>query len=296
MTLLNEIPSHRVCSKCNSLKEMNEFTKAKNGKYGRSARCRSCAAAYNKENQKRISQLSLARYHRINEPKKLAKEQKKIVAIARAVEGITKICCTCKSEKPKADFAKSSRNIDGLRRRCKECHNAANKKYRELNPDKSAASSRNWVKRNRDKVAAKKARWEKNNPGRLKELIKTWSLQNPGKIKAAQRRRLLKKGVRLHRAMSERIRRMVFNKPAKTFDLLPYSRDELITHLEKQFQPGMCWSNYGKWHIDHIVPLASFSIYSVEDIDFKYVWSLANLRPLWAKENMAKGAKKTFLI
>lgn len=78
-------------------------------------------------------------------------------------------------------------------------------------------------------------------------------------------------------------------------DLLGYSPDELKIHLERQFTKGMSWENYGLWHIDHIIPLASFSFETVDDPEFKRAWSLPNLRPLWAKENMKKRADRTLL-
>lgn len=45
------------------------------------------------------------------------------------------------------------------------------------------------------------------------------------------------------------------------------------------------------WHIDHIVPSASFKFESLDDPDFLICWGLDNLRPLEAKTNMSKGAK-----
>ena len=77
----------------------------------------------------------------------------------------------------------------------------------------------------------------------------------------------------------------------KTFTLLGFSVSELISHLEKQFTPGMCWANYGKWEIDHRIPLAWFEITGLQDEQFKQAWSLQNLRPLWALENQQKGAR-----
>lgn len=47
---------------------------------------------------------------------------------------------------------------------------------------------------------------------------------------------------------------------------------------------------YG-WHIDHKLPVASFNFDSPEHLDFKKCWALENLQPLWAKENISKGAK-----
>ena len=68
--------------------------------------------------------------------------------------------------------------------------------------------------------------------------------------------------------------------------------DELKTHLEKQFKEGMSWDNYGKWHIDHVRPRATFTIVSFEDSSFKECWALSNLQPLWADENSRKQPKR----
>ncbi len=73
--------------------------------------------------------------------------------------------------------------------------------------------------------------------------------------------------------------------------VIGYTLDDLIKHLESQFEDGMSWDNYGKWHIDHIKPVSSFNIESIEDEELKECWSLQNLQPLWARENFKKGAK-----
>lgn len=81
----------------------------------------------------------------------------------------------------------------------------------------------------------------------------------------------------------------------KTFDLLGYTSVELMAHLERQFVKGMSWDNYGEWHIDHIVPLASFNYSTPDEPDFRAAWALTNLRPLWAMDNFSKGAKSLLL-
>lgn len=80
------------------------------------------------------------------------------------------------------------------------------------------------------------------------------------------------------------------------FDLVDYSLDDLRRHIERQFVKGMSWDNMGEWHIDHIVPVAAFEFSSPEDAEFKACWSLSNLRPMWARENQRKSAKRIFLI
>jgi hypothetical protein len=70
--------------------------------------------------------------------------------------------------------------------------------------------------------------------------------------------------------------------------LVGYDVIELKRHLEEQFVDGMSWENYGEWHIDHIKPLSSFNITDINSDEFKKCWSLSNLQPLWAKDNLKK--------
>jgi hypothetical protein len=80
-------------------------------------------------------------------------------------------------------------------------------------------------------------------------------------------------------------------KSARTLGLLGCTVEEFRAHLESQFKPGMTWENQGYcgWHVDHIRPCASFDLTDPEQqrICFHYT----NLQPLWAEENMRKGAK-----
>jgi hypothetical protein len=89
----------------------------------------------------------------------------------------------------------------------------------------------------------------------------------------------------------QKLKNRYANKPGHTFDILGYTVDDLISHLESKFQPGMTWENYGRngWHIDHVRPDSWFKYSSIHDADFKKSWSLENLQPMWATDNYSKG-------
>ena len=81
-------------------------------------------------------------------------------------------------------------------------------------------------------------------------------------------------------------------KSRSTMKLLGCSVEECWKHLESKFQPGMTRENHGKWHIDHIIPCAAFDLRCpVQQLTcFHY----SNLQPLWAEQNLSKGAKLNY--
>lgn len=91
-------------------------------------------------------------------------------------------------------------------------------------------------------------------------------------------------------------RRLSGKNGKRTFSFLPYTIDGLIQHLEDKFQTGMSWGNYGRWHIDQIIPDCSFDYKSIEDSAFQKCWELKNLQPLWAEDNLKKNRKINFAI
>jgi len=98
----------------------------------------------------------------------------------------------------------------------------------------------------------------------------------------------------IHGRMKHAVRRMVLEKKSnrKWEDLVGYNASDLANHLESLFKEGMSFSNYGKWHIDHIIPVSVFRFTMYSDAEFKICWSLKNLQPLWASENIAKSGSQ----
>lgn len=73
-----------------------------------------------------------------------------------------------------------------------------------------------------------------------------------------------------------------------SFALVGCSADFLRDHIAKQFAPGMSFENYGKWHVDHIRPCASFDLSDSQQLAECFNWR--NLQPLWSSDNIRKGA------
>jgi len=150
-------------------------------------------------------------------------------------------------------------------------------------------------------------RWlELNNFHKGKEKCKECRLdyQRTEKGKRSQRKRnkkweQSKKGkefnrkYKLSRNLSNSIRASLKgNKNGEHWEsIVGWKLKEFKYHMEKQFRPGMDWDNHGEWHIDHIRPISSFNIIDYNCDDFKECWSLSNLQPLWAEENLRKKDK-----
>ena len=88
------------------------------------------------------------------------------------------------------------------------------------------------------------------------------------------------------RQLVRALRSKKLEKKGRTAKIFGYTQQQLKEHLENLFKPGMTWLNYGKWHVDHIVPLSSAQTYA----EITELYSLENLQPLWASENRRKHA------
>lgn len=275
------------CSVCRETKAASEFNRATHHKNGLSSRCKTCNAEY------------CARYKASGGVRKSHAQR----SLEREMAP-DRLCPRCMETKPKDQFGRSSSRNDGLRVWCKPCHNAANKAWRTKNPDKASSAVKAWQKRNPDKVKAKFAAYVNRHPGRMAEHVARWRENNPDRAReiarlANQRRRATVFGA-LNTRIGNAIRACLSGSKAgrPAFSLLPYSPEELRLHIERQFHGGMNWDSFlrGEIHIDHIRPLASFDFSGPEDDGFMAAWSLSNLRPLWAKDNLRKHAKNIFLV
>jgi len=188
-------------------------------------------------------------------------------------------------------------NSERLKRN-KELYRPAKQKWAQENPETIKRSRAKWRENNQEKQNELTRDWERKNKDHVSIRRKAWERNNPDKVKATRRRGKEKRSKNPSHAIADRLRSRI-NKLIKNgsksgkklFELLGYTIEELMIHLESQFLPGMSWDNREEWHIDHIIPLSAFNFETPYDIDFGKAWSLQNLRPLWASDNVRKGAK-----
>ena len=162
---------------------------------------------------------------------------------------------------------------------------AAAKRYFNKNKEELKKYHKNWSKNNRGDLLTYHAKWREEN----KKYVNEYKREYERKRRAEDPKYRL--CVRTRTAVWQMLKERGIKKSNKTFDLLGYTIEELMTHLESLFTEGMTWDNYGEWHVDHIKPMTSFSFESVDDAGFKECWDLKNLQPLWWNDNLSKGPR-----
>lgn len=234
----------------------------------------------------------------------------------------TRVCTACKIELPATAeyFHAYKRSPDGRRAVCKKCRAADHSEHR----DERLAGRRQHYQEHRDRIlgvakayydenveaqrASALERHYKNREKRIEQMrayreanLDAINERRRPKSQAAFRARY---GVDLEFTIKHRVRsllRVTLTKGRqgrRMADLLGYTTEDLKIHLERQFTKGMNWERFmsGEIHIDHIVPVAAFGIVDVDSPGFRDCWALANLRPVWASENLSKGDKVTTLL
>lgn len=185
-------------------------------------------------------------------------------------------------------------------------------KQRMQNPEvrkKANAAKRRYHHENREAELAKMR--ERNrayylaNSERIKDQVRSYQAkesENRKAYKAQWQRDVLKR--RPEYAAMASMRKLVARvcerikknrrELGRTVSALGYSTVEFRMHIERQFLHGMSWANRSEWHIDHIIPLATFDL--TDPDERRAANALSNLRPIWAADNMAKSDKIITLL
>lgn len=152
-------------------------------------------------------------------------------------------------------------------------------------------------KKKRDGSKSAKKRWvhvPREKRDEINARIRAYRATEEAKAKrrAYKRKRVeLDPSIKVQDSLRTRLRKFIRGKNKSGIrNLLGCSWLEFRRHIEAQFRRGMSWENYGShWHIDHILPCASFDHTDAKQI--RQCWHFTNLRPLEAEKNLAKGAK-----
>lgn len=216
---------------------------------------------------------------------------------------MNKTCTKCLTEKPLSNFRKNARYAGGHVTWCDECAKAYRAAHALANAEKRHEQGKAYYVANKAAINAKSAMNYAENKAAHAARVKAARERNPEHYRALardyqRRRRSVDVEWRLRSRLSAQLNYCLkTGKGGKTTErTVGYSITDLRAHLERQFTKGMSWENMGEWHIDHVIPLASFTITGPDDPELRRAWSLPNLRPLWAAENIAKRDKRVTLL
>lgn len=193
-----------------------------------------------------------------------------------------KKCRRCLAVKPiTAELWYFDKKTGRIIPRCKACH--------------AEVAAARYV-RDREKILVRTADYQKANKHRQKYYHERYVTKDPEGYKARRRAVAAKRRETVSGNLSNRMQAAVWRvlkgagvrKMSRMFQIVGWTIDELKAHLEERFEEGMSWENMGEWHIDHIMPISVMHITSEQCEEFKSVWRLKNLAPLWATDNIQK--------
>lgn len=208
----------------------------------------------------------------------------------------TKVCCGCGTEKP-ADsahyyFRKLSSGSRIPTSHCKECKAVYCKNRYDKNRDQILARSKELRDAETPEQKARRAKrgaafyaWEKvERPENLRERRRRANFKTRSSLEGRLRARVT---TAIHNALTKGV---AGRKTAKTFQLVGWDIEQLRAHLEERFEDGMSWDNMSEWEIDHVFPAKLYHIESDTCEEFRSLWRLKNLAPLWRVDNRSKQA------
>ena len=235
---------------------------------------------------------------------------------------MNKTCSVCVLEKDISQFRfRKKQNV--YTTYCRYCENQNNREYKKNNQEKIQAYNEVYMPEymkqyevdHKEELKEYRQKYREDNQEQLKEKDRNYYVQNKQQIidrtrKYADNKRLNDPVFRLRESVSSNIRMCIKKNHQPFAKYLPYTIQDLKTHLEQQFEPWMTWDNYGTyrldiwndndqttwtWQLDHIVPHSTFQYISMEDQAFRDCWALSNLRPYSAKQNVIDGASRNVL-
>lgn len=203
-----------------------------------------------------------------------------------------KICTKCKENKGLDSFGKRAPSKDGLNYMCLDCcrekgrENYSNnrlvyKKYRQEHKEERKI----YLEENKEQFDEYNRNYHKEYRKRKLEELRIYH-RNYQKDKR-KNDIIHKTKDRLRSRLNKAMKSKGWKKNYKFSEYIGCTLEELKKHIESLFGLDMSWENYGEWHLDHKIPLASAK--TVEDLYI--LCHYTNLQPLWAEDNLKKHDK-----
>ena len=263
---------YKICTKCGIENLLSEFCKETKGKDGLCAQCKDCRKKYKKEYQSTHKEKMSAQGKIYYESNKQIIKQK---------------------QKKRRDSHKKEILI-------------RQQKFRDSHKEEIKKAGKIYYQNNKEIILLKhkkyKASHKKETSIRNKEYRKKYKASHKQEIReSSNKRQKIKKATDLNFKILCNLRTRILgalkrnSKSASTKELLGCTIAQLKQHLKSQFTKGMTWKNHGngwlgkkEWHIDHIIPCASFDLSKASEQ--KECFHYSNLQPLWALDNLIKGS------
>lgn len=206
-----------------------------------------------------------------------------------------KTCSKCKQLKERAEFGKNSGKYDGMNSYCKPCMAA----YYQENRARIAARKKEYAAENAEHIAQKKREWKERNAEKVSEYTKQyyagnreacidkvaeWRKRNPDARKAEYQKSAVvtKQRAKAWLLANPAKRRMFWaNYHASKLRSVPsWANRGAIAVLYGNMSVLNRDGRFGKFHVDHIVPLRHPLVCGLHTPE--------NLRLISAASNMAK--------
>jgi hypothetical protein len=219
-----------------------------------------------------------------------------------------KLCPRCNIPKQIGDYRPSQYKKNGgwCRLCCKEYEDSNKERKSNYNKEYSKIHKDIILQNKKDNKTRSNLK-QKERRDKNREIYKTRYL--PRMLEYKRNRRKYDPQFRLREMLSSRIHQALKSSKQNNSisNFLPYTIQNLKSHIESKFEQWMTWDNWGvydrsswndnnpltwTWNIDHIIPHSFLPYTSMDDDNFKKCWALENLRPLSSKQNVTENNKR----
>jgi hypothetical protein len=245
-------------------------------------------------------------------------------------DGLREQCKDCQFSKKKEWILKHKDEIAEYqakyRKNNKETIAIGQAKWQQENKEAVSLKKKEWNRNHKEEMAEYQLAYQEEHKEELKKYRANYYQRNKKTIAVKRAEyganRLKTDQVFRFRTLFSALFRQYLKsngvaKRSSTYHLIGYSSEEGKAYIEKLFshpenltpdkKVWMTWENWGrynaniwddndpatwKWNIDHIIPQSEFRCTAENDEEVKKCWSLNNLRPYSAKQNIIDGPSR----